>query len=59
MKTEDVAESHQTDFLYTFPAGHETKVLLMLIHMTYQSDANRCSTIAMLGMGKIRGASHR
>ena len=26
MKTEDVAESHQTDFPYTFPAGHETKM---------------------------------
>ena len=27
MKTEDVAESHQTDFPYTFPAGHETTVV--------------------------------
>ena len=24
MKTENVAESHQTDIPYTFPAGHET-----------------------------------
>ena len=26
MKTENVAESHQTDIPYTFPAGHETRV---------------------------------
>ena len=26
MKTENVAESHQTDIPYTFPAGHETTV---------------------------------
>ena len=25
MKTENVAESHQTDIPYTFPAGHETR----------------------------------
>ena len=25
MKTEDVAESHQRDFPYMFPAGHETR----------------------------------
>ena len=24
MKTENIAESHQTDIPYTFPAGHET-----------------------------------
>ena len=30
MKTENVAESHQTDIPYTFPAGHETKSSLVL-----------------------------
>ena len=27
MKTENVAESHQTDIPYTFPAGHETTAM--------------------------------
>ena len=27
MKTENVAESHQTDIPYTFPAGHETSTV--------------------------------
>ena len=26
MKTENVAESHQADIPYTFPAGHETRL---------------------------------
>ena len=32
MKTENVAESHQTDIPYTFPAGHETRGLGGLTH---------------------------
>ena len=27
MKTENVAESHQMDIPYTFPAGHETNAV--------------------------------
>ena len=36
MKTENVAESHQTDIPYTFPAGHETTIIWLIVsHLMY------------------------
>ena len=54
MKTENVAESHQTDIPYTFPAGHETKAKWSKVS---RPSFSPCGHVSRSVLGKIGGAS--
>ena len=50
MKTENVAESHQTDIPYTFPAGHETSGKRDNAHRIYFLSSVEVATLSLLAV---------